>query len=234
MKPANARARALLAKLERLVDPTNGATDGEVAAAQRKLARLKNRFDFAAPHQVSAADIFAGFKFTRRRGAAAHIHTFRAADFDIASSVKWAIEKGTGLHCYFRGADLVAEAAPGAANRLGKLTGHIAETFRTLLDTLGKLEGVTPRDRAIFIMGLYDGMMDEGRKAGQPLPSRLARSHKRSKAKKQALAAAPGLSVHPYTIALELGRRVRFSAPVELVVAELQQATQAARIPQSV
>ncbi|MGO8696648.1 MAG: hypothetical protein ACLQVY_02870 [Limisphaerales bacterium] len=233
MKPANTKARALLAKLERLADPANGATDGEAAAAKRKLARLKSRFDFAAREQSSAKDIFAGFKFTRRVGSSAHVYTFQAAEFDIANSVKWAIETATGLRCHFRGGDLLVEAAPSTANRLSKLAGNIAESFRALLDRLGGLNGVTVQDRTVFVMGLYDGMMNEGRKTGHKLPNRLARPPKRAKAKKGAVAGAPGISIHPYTVALELGRQIRFAAPVEQITAELERATQPASIPLS-
>src|SRR5580704_3042230 len=112
MKPANTKARALLAKLERLSDPANGGTGGEVANAKRKLATLKARFDFNAPAPDCAKDIFADFKYTRRIGFAAQVYTFQAAEFDIANSVKWAIETATGVPCSFRVCVLMTQAAP--------------------------------------------------------------------------------------------------------------------------
>jgi hypothetical protein len=73
-------------------------------------------------------------------------------------------------------------------------------------------------------MGLYDGMMNEQRNAGQRLPSR-ARMAKTRKAKKKLVTHAPtspGLHIHPYTVALSLGKQIRFSAPLEQITAELE------------
>src|SRR5438874_1342927 len=108
MKPANTKARNLLGKLERLADPGNNGTPGEMAAAHKKLQWLKSRFDFSESEPVEMMDIFAGLKHKRILRRAAHVHTFQTADFDVASSVKWAIEKATGIPCLFLGGDLLA------------------------------------------------------------------------------------------------------------------------------
>jgi hypothetical protein len=39
--------------------------------------------------------------------------------------------------------------------------------------------------------------------------------------KKNAVTHAPGLHIHPYTIALSLGKQIRFSAPLTQMAAEL-------------
>ncbi|MCZ7640796.1 MAG: hypothetical protein M5U12_34925 [Verrucomicrobia bacterium] len=44
-------------------------------------------------------------------------------------------------------------------------------------------------------------------------------------------AAAAPTRVHPYTIALALGRQIRFAAPLEAIAAELDRATQPALGP---
>jgi len=228
MKTANTKARALLGKLERLADPANGGTPDEVAAAKRKLQRLKGRFDFNSPAPTETMDIFAGLKFKRNTGRAAHVHTFQPADFDVASAVKWAIEKATGIRCVFRGGALLAEATPGTANKLAKVALHITQSFQTLLEKLSRLNGVTASDRTLFVRGLYDGMMNDGRGVGEPLPSRAAARVKRTKAKKGAVAMPPGLASHPYTVALSLGKQIRFATPLEEITAELERATQLA------
>ena len=64
------------------------------------------------------------------------------------------------------------------------------------------------------------------------LPS-LAGVTKTSKRKKRALPAAGGLNVHPYTVALSLGKQIRFSAPLEQIAAELEAATRKG-LPQGV
>jgi hypothetical protein len=231
MQPATKTARALLGKLERLADPANGGTPDEIAAANHKLERLRMRYDFSAPDpaELEQMDIFKGIRPKRLARRAAHLYTFRRADFDIANSVKWAIEEATGIPCHFRGEDLSAAVTAGVAKRLAKVAMHISQSFQTLLDQFEKLPGVTPSDRRLFIRGLYDGMMNDPRGAGERLPGD-ANTHRktRKKKKKTASNSAPKLAVHPYTVALALGRQIRFAAPVETIAAELERATQPA------
>ena len=228
MKPANTKARDLLGKLERLANPANGGTPDEIAAARRKMHRLKDRFDFTGPAPAETMDIFAGLNFKPRFGRAAHVYTFETPEFDVASSVKWAIEKTTGIPCFFRGGELLAEATVSTANKLAKVALHISESFQTLLDQLGRLNGVTASDRKLFVRGLYDGMMNDGRGIGESLPARGVAHIKRTKPKKGAVAPPPGLAIHPYTIALSLGKQVRFAVPLEEITAELERVTRLA------
>ena len=64
-------------------------------------------------------------------------------------------------------------------------------------------------------------MMNDVRNVGQRLPSQILTAKTR-KGKKLALPAATHLGVHPYTLALSLGKQIRFSAPVEEIIAELE------------
>jgi len=228
MKPATAKAHALLGKLERLADPANGGTSDEIAAANRKLHRLRSRFDFSEPAPAETMDIFSSIKVNRVSRRAAHVHTFQPDDFDIANSVKWAIEQATRIPCVFRGGDLFAAVTAGTANKLSKIALHITESFQTLLNQFGRLEGVTASDRKLFVRGLYDGMMNDGRGAGERLPSSAASTVTRTKVKKSAVALPPRVRVHPYSVALSLGRQIRFAAPLEEIPAELERATQPA------
>lgn len=230
MKPADARARALLGKLERLADPANGGTPGEVAAAQRKLHRLRGRYDFAKSDaaDLDSLDIFAA-RFSRRPARhSVHLHTFEAADFDIANSVKWAIEQATGIPCSFQGGKLSAAVTAATATRLSKIARHISESFQVLLDQFRRVQGVTAADRRLFVRGLYDGMMNDPRGAGERLPGNASLRPRRGKGKAKPPGSPPQLAIHPYTIALGLGRQIRFAAPVEAVVAELDRVTRAA------
>lgn len=196
--------------------------DGERIAAQNKIARLKARFDLTAPDLAETPDLFLGsFK---RSTTARRICSFGGNEFDVANSVKWAIESATNILCVFRDGDLLAEATPSTTRRLTEIAVQIAHSFRTLIDKFSAVGGVSMDDRSVFVMGLYDGMMNEVRNVGQRLPSR-ARVLKMRKAKKRAVAHAPGLHVHPYTLALGLGKQIRFSAPLEQITAELEAVT---------
>ena len=104
LKSPNAKARALLKKLQALAER---GVDGERISAQKKIARLKARFDFTVPDPDEMPDLFTGS--FRRSDKARPIGTFKADEFDIASSVKWAIEAATKLTCVYRGGELLAE-----------------------------------------------------------------------------------------------------------------------------
>jgi hypothetical protein len=220
LRPATSKARALLKKLQGLAEQ---GIDGEKISAQNKIARLKARFDFNAPDPAETPDLFSGsFK---RSTTARRIYSFGGHEFDVANSVKWAIESATKIPCVYRDGDLLAEATPSTANRLTEIAVHIAHSFRALLDKFSAVDGVSVNDRGVFVMGLYDGMMNEVRNVGQRLPSR-ASVKKMRKAKKRAVSHPCGLHIHPYTVALSLGKQIRFSAPLEQITAELEAVTQ--------
>jgi len=210
----------MLKKLQALAEQ---GIDGEKIVAQKKLARLRARFDFSVPETDETPDLFSGsFK---RSTTARWIYSFGGREFDVANSVKWAIESATRIPCVYRNGDLLAEATPRTANRLAEIAVHIAHSFRALLDQFGAVDGVNENDRGVFVMGLYDGMMNEVRTVGQRLPSRPHMTKMR-KTKKSAMTQAPGLNIHPYTVAVSLGKQIRFSAPLEQITAELDAVTQ--------
>ena len=220
LKPASTKARAVLRKLQALADR---GVDGEKLVAQRKIARLKARFDFEARDPAETPDLFHGtFK---RSSKAKLIYSFTPAEFDVANQVKWAIETATGVHCLYRGCKLLAEASPSTANRLSRIAEHISQSFRALVAKFGTLNGVSVADRGVFIMGLYDGMMNEMRDIGQPLSSRPG-VKRRGRANKPAGTPATGLHVHPYSLAVGLGKQIRFSVPLPEVAGELDRLTQ--------
>ena len=223
-KPANAKAWALLRKLEALAER---GIEGEKLAAQRKVARLKAKIDFDTPDPAETPDLFRGtFK---RSNKAKWLYSFPPAEFDVASAVKWAIESATGIVCLHRDRDLLAEASPATANKLAKIAEHIAQSFRTLIAKFSAINGASIADRNVFVMGLYDGMMNEARDVGQPVPNRPA-PKKKGRLKKPVPSPATGLHAHPYTLARGLGRQIRFSVPLQDISAELDALTQA-RLP---
>ncbi len=220
LKLPSAKARAMLKKLEALAER---GIDGERLAAQRKIARLKARFDFSGPVPAETPDLFQGA--FRPSSKARRIWSFGPNEFDVANSVKWAIETAAGIHCLYREGVLLAEATPGTANRLAVIADQIALSFRALIGRFNAVDGVSAADRGVFVMGLYDGMMNELRDVGQPLPSRPGLKKKKSRARKPAVSPATGLHVHPYTLAFGLGKQIRFSVPLQEITAELDSVT---------
>ncbi len=215
-KPANARIWMLFHKLQALADR---GVDGEREVARGKLARLQARYDFRDPALEDAPDLFSG-RFNRS-STARRVYSFTSNETAIASSVKWAIEAATKVSCWHRGTDLLAEATPATARRLTEISNHIAQSFRVLLNRFCALDGVTVADQSAFLMGLYDGMMNEMREPGQRLPGR-SNSMKRRKVKTASTNKAAGVQAHPYSIAVSLGKQIRFAAPLEQIAAELE------------
>jgi len=214
LPPPNSKARALFLKLRALAER---GIDGEKITARKKLVRLEAQFDFTEPDPAEIPDLFHGsFK---RASKARFVCSFASNEIDIANAVKWAIESATKIPCVYRDGDLLAEATLGTVNRLKPVADYIAHSFRALIETFGTIEGVSGADHRVFVMGLYDGMMKEMRSVGQALPSRPG-SQKTRKKRKPA-ATAPAVHVHPYTVALSLGGKIRFSAPLEEITAEL-------------
>lgn len=215
MKPATNKHRATKAKLEALIAAPG--TEAEGKAAQKKLDRLLKNYDFSQA-DISKDDIFKG-EFEPSNATA---HIYNCPDYSIASSVKWAIEEETGIRCEFRGAELVAQAAPSTANKLAGIAQTITESFLQLWKTYIAVPGTKEADRNVFIMGLYDGMMGEAKPA--LLPSR-GKPEKVRKAKKKAITTAIGIELHPYSIAVNFGKQIRFSTPWAIIAAELEPLT---------
>jgi len=210
----------MLRKLQALAER---GVDGEKFAAQRKIDRLKARFDFGGPCAEETPDLFQGS--FERSSKAKWVYSFAQAEVDLANAVKWAIESATGIHCLYRDCDLLAEATPSTATRLTRVAEHISQSFRALVARFSAVNGVSLADRRVFVRGLYDGMMNDLRDVGQPLPSRPG-LRRRGRVKKPAVSSAAGLHVHPYTLAVGLGRQIRFSVPLHEIAAELDGLTQ--------
>ena len=220
MKSATSKARLRLAKLQALAEQ---GIDGEKEVARRKLARLKAAFDFTQRDPTETPDLFADFKF-RPSENARHIARFEAGEINISNAVKWAIEKAAGIECKYEGLNLKAHATAATANKLAAIARHISLSFRELLSKFAMVDGVRFQDRTAFAMGLYDGMMNERRGHGDRLPGGfMPVKRRKQKVKAMAVGTAPRLTVHPYSLGVDLGKQVRFSAPLAGVAAELDE-----------
>lgn len=214
-KPANRRVRLLRSKLEALAAVGIG---GEKTNAQDRLDKLLLRYDFKAK-DVQLGDMFAG-RFCPSP-VSRFLATFPRSEQDIAAAAKWAIEHATQLRASFRGDELHVEASSESVRKLTTITTRITEGFRTLWHRFETAPGISPRDRGLFFRGLYDGMMQDARALGEPLPQRHVEPL-RGRTKKLAVTTAPGIGIHPYSVALDLGRQLRFETPITEIVTTLE------------
>ena len=216
MKPATPKARALLAKLEALAER---GINGEKAAAQAKLSKLKARYDFTAPDKTTE-DLFKGC--FRPATIAQPILTQTTETRDVIDFVKWALEQETGIRCLFRGDQLLAEATPKTAAQLKTIAATITETFTQLWGKFSHAPGVNQADRPNFIRGLYDGVVGD-ETPGQLLPSRIEPRTPKKRTTKKAVGYVAGLNLHPYSVAVSLGKQIRFCVSLDNLNVELEQ-----------
>ena len=220
-RPATEKARALRRKLEALAER---GINGEKTAAQHKLKRLLAAVDFETADPTETPDIFARVRFAP--GSTAHcVYTFNADETELASTVKWCVEQGAKIPCHFQGRELRASINDRGADELRALTLHLATSFRALWSQFATVQ---PQARTVFLMGLYDGVMNETRPAGQMLPAVKNQPLKPAGKKRSALQAPPGLNLNPYSIALPLGAKIRVSFDIPAITADLEQTLQKA------
>ena len=214
--PASNAARRLLEKLFALVASPGTPDEGKAAAA--KLERLKAKYDFGQ-RDVSKEGLFSGH-FQRAYDAQSVI---ALDDPGLLTWVKWAIEEATDIKCVMRGSELLAQATPQTAAKLGDIGRTIAEGFSALWLRFSEFPGVNGADRDLFMRGAWDGMMQEQKPLGLALPKRAVAPQAKRKPKKSAVGHVAGVNLHPYAVALDLGRQIRFNVPLPDVIVQLEQ-----------
>lgn len=212
--PATQKNRDMRSKLEALVER---GFNGERLAAEKKLKRYLDRYDWTSPKE--GPDIFAG-TFTKLPGSTG-ILPFANEDLDIGMFVKWSIEITTKIPCSFKNRILCVETTGSTARRLADIALAMQVGLLKLWEQYASTPGARACDRGNFLLGLYEGMMNEVR-SNEALPSRIVPKVKLTRSRK-AVAIAPGLSFHPYTLAVPLGRQIRVCTPLETIAGELDQ-----------
>ena len=217
MKQATEKHFDLRAKLQALADR---GVNGEAVVAKAKLKRLEQAIDFSKP-VLRTEDIFAGIR-PRFTNDANKLCVLSPDDLELAALVKSALEIQLKIEASFRwNGELWARVSKNDADQLGRVALGISESFRSLWFKLSKQSGIYPSDRSLFYRGLFDGCMGEQRTG--LLPNRIIPKIK-GKSKKLSVAARPGVSIHPYQVALPLGESIRFSHTLEEINQELAEA----------
>lgn len=193
---------------------------GEKENAARKLEHLCRYFDFTKRKAADMKDIFANVaKTIKKDHEARHLMTFPRCS-DSAQWVKWAIANGLNCETTLRTdkdwkLSLYAHVGIGNLKAVSTLAERIAFAFEQSWQRFSKTPGVLVTDRSIFMRGLYDGMQDDIRKHGEPLPTPPARKPEKGKRSK---ANSATCAIHPYTLAVELGRALRIDTPTEKIL----------------
>lgn len=227
MKPGATKA-AILLRIKLRALAARGI-EGEATAAAAKLTRLEARYDFSAPAipEQQAGDIFAGISIPYD-DEARNVATLGAQECDVAPFVAWALGSGCRIETTLRsGRDwqthVAAHVPLGSLAHVGRLAEHIATGFRGAWSCVLASSAVRAQDRTLFLRGLLDGMTGDERQSGERLRN-ASTPTKAPKGKRRTIVAS-GIAVHPYTLALDLGRRIRLSAPAEEIATVIEEAT---------
>jgi hypothetical protein len=230
---ATNKERAMREKLRELVER---GVEGESVTARHKLERLESRFDFEAVSADEGPDLFSG-RVSSTPGKARALK-LKGLSSEVACYIKWALHAAFGVETSLRheangAVAVLVEASKTSLPTLNHVAEVIQRNFETLWSQFSGFPGASERDAKMFLLGLYDGMMDDRRAAGEPLPHRAPKKppgRRKAKAKSGPVPAAHGLSIHPYETALDLGKKIRLSVPLEAIADELMNKETVARL----
>jgi hypothetical protein len=214
--------------LEALVERGVG---GEAQNAAKKLAHIVHYFDFRKPKAADLKDIFAGIAKTLKTDAEArHLVTFERGDIELASWVQWSVANGLKIETKQRQSpdnwriSIHAHVAIGQLKTVAKLAAKVGKSFASAWHSFQTKTHAPLSDRRVFFSGLYAGMMDDERKPGEQIAPPIVSRAKAPRGKQTVGAVA----VHPYELAIILGRAMRLDTKPGRIEAMIEQATRRA------
>ena len=145
-------------------------------------------------------------------------------DEEIGSYVKWAFLHKFGVDsCWKRTkpgtSALHANVDKTAADSLRAVAKIILLRFKQLWTQYSERNTLRAEQRKPFYCGLYDGMMQSPRGAGERVPMFSGPRRKKKKERKQV---AFSVETHPYEIGITLGGMIRMNTPLAALSSQLQ------------
>ncbi|MEI6072398.1 MAG: hypothetical protein WCS31_11445 [Verrucomicrobiae bacterium] len=193
----------------------------EKSIAKDKLKRLDARYDFGAPADLAPGDIFEGWD---RPASSRQSHPVLKAKkewLDAANLIKWVFQNkfktSSGWRSLADGAELLLDAGKDDTARFKPFAKNLHATIVAACSEFSRGPAVSELERAPFLNGLYDGLMDEPRPAGTMMPgfSPVAKKKlpRRKKTAKSAPQAGTAATIHPYDIGRDAGKKLRVNIP---------------------
>jgi len=217
---------AIRNRREYLEEMVRRGTEHEAIVAKEKLARLEARFDFLAKQTENIDDIFSGWGTPKKSDTVAPLIAVDTGWRDVASLVKWLLQDKFGIASSWRetkkGCEIVAGIAEADLRRIRPLAKSLLAGITAICGEFFQSAPTTELERAPFLSGLYEGLMNEPRKGGSIVPGRspIAGKKKRRVKKNVAHQAA---ALHPYDIGRETGQNMRINVPVETLCKQIRQ-----------
>ena len=202
-----------------------GGTTHEKAVAEEKLRRLESKYDFAAKdpsHAEDAENIFSGWPPPRASAKAYTVLKVESHRMDMANLIKWIFQNKFRISSSWKhlpkGAVLMLDASEADVKALKPFTKDLLTTIVAACTEFSRGNHIRELDRAPFLSGIYDGLMNEQRPVGTAMPGYSPVAKKkpaRTKKTERAQPAASGATIHPYDIGVDAGKKLRINIPRE-------------------
>ena len=214
---------AIRRRRDHLSEMAARGTEHEKSIAKDKLKRLDARYDFAAPADLEAGDIFEGWERPARSHESHPVLKAKKEWLDAANLIKWVFQDkfktSSGWRSLADGVELLLDAGKDDTARFKPFAKNLHDTIIAACSEFSRNRAASELERAPFLNGLYDGLMDEPRPAGTRMPgfSPIAKKKlpRRKQTAKSASQAGNAATIHPYDIGREAGKKLRVNVPRE-------------------
>jgi hypothetical protein len=211
-----------------LCEMVERGTRHERVVAAAKLAKLEARYDFSAVSHKPHDDLFQGCGSINTNGEdSVPLISVPVEDEEIGSYVKWAFLHKFGVDSHWKktrpdASTLHANVDETAAKSLRPVAQTILSRFKQLWTQYSERNTLRAGQRKPFYCGLYDGMMQSPRGAGEKIPMFSGPRRKKKKKKETVTTAASAVETHPYEIGMALGEMIRVNAPLRAISSQLR------------
>ena len=203
-------------------------TRHEAVVAAAKLAALEERYDFSGKvvSETPTDDLFSTFTGGGIGGGTSRsIISIPTEDEEIGNFVKWAFLHKFALESHWDknkpgSSVLMASIEKSAADSPRSVAKVILAQFKGLWLEYSKKNTLRLNQRRPFFCGLYDGMMETPRTAGERIPM-VSGVRKPKRGKKPSTSTASDMDAHPYEIGLTLGAMIRTNLPLSSLKTQL-------------
>jgi len=212
---------ALRRRWDHLSEMAARGTEHEKTIAKEKLGRLEARHDFSRPAARDAGDIFAGWPRPAPSQVAHPVLKVKKEWLDAANLIKWVFQDKFHTASTWRTAaaetELLLNANASDARKFKPFAKDLLGTIIAACEEFSRGCNIRELDRAPFLTGLYDGLIDERRTVGTRMPGFSPAAKKKparvKKLKKNQQQAARTATIHPYDLGRDAGEKLRINIP---------------------
>ncbi len=196
-------------------------TENEQSVAREKLARLESRYYFGPEPEVETAEIFSDWSAPKPSGKAHPFLRVPTEWVEAGNLIKWIFQDQFDCSSVWRThgtrSELCIHANLGDLKRLKGFASELLDTILAACKEFAAGRQIRELDRAPFLNGIYDGLMDQTRAAGARHPGYSPTAKKKPArirtAKKSAPPVAAFTAIHPYDLGRDVGVKLRSKVP---------------------